>query len=84
MIGNTFNEFLSCIKSLALALPSATLPLNLSKSYISYRFLLKSSAKINSSINFDTISYLCSIEFLSFNGVSIHCLSFHLVFQMLF
>ena len=71
ILGNTFNEFFNCNKSLALAEPNATLPASLSRSYTSFKYSLNSSFKINSFIKVSIISYLCSIFSLSIIGFNI-------------
>ena len=66
--GNLFREFFSCNKSLADAAPSATLPVNLSISYTPSSASLRSLFKINSLINFSTISSLLLISVSFING----------------
>ena len=71
MLGKTLNDFFICNTSLAFRLPQKTLPLNLSKSYTSYKLLRNSSLNKNSLFYFSTISNLSFFNLISLSGCNI-------------
>ena len=71
ILGNTLILFFNCITSLAFNVEHATLPHNLSKSYISYKYSHNSLLSKNSLINFSTKSCLLIISLFTTLGLII-------------